>query len=93
MIYNLFPKFQMRHEGFSFYGPRKSDEGGDTDLIYNFYGLLCAIQKIFSHLEMVEWFVLFRSIPLEMTSVWDVSLILPSSLVNCVITSLIFSSI
>ena len=36
MIYNLFPKFQMRHEGFSFYGPRKSDEGGDTDLIYNF---------------------------------------------------------
>ena len=25
----------MRHEGFSFYGPRKSDEGGDTDLIYN----------------------------------------------------------
>ena len=26
----------MRHEGFSFYGPRKSDEGADTDLIYNF---------------------------------------------------------
>ena len=36
MIYNLSPKFQMRHEGFSFYGPRKSDQGGDTDLIYNF---------------------------------------------------------
>ena len=35
MIYNLFPKFQMRHEGFSFYGLRLSDEGGDTDLIYN----------------------------------------------------------
>ena len=33
MIYNLFPKFYMRHEGFLFYGPRKSDEGADTDLI------------------------------------------------------------
>ena len=37
MIYNLFLKFHVRHEGFSFYGPRKSDEGADTDLIYNFY--------------------------------------------------------
>ena len=36
MIYILFPKFQMRHEGFSFYGAKKSDGGGDTDLIYNF---------------------------------------------------------
>ena len=27
----------MRHDGFSFYGHRKSDEGADTDLIYNFY--------------------------------------------------------
>ena len=36
MIYNLFPKFQMRHEGFSFYGLRYSDEGGDIDLIHNF---------------------------------------------------------
>ena len=40
MIYNLFPKFQMRpgmrHEGFSLYGLRESDEGADTDLIYNF---------------------------------------------------------
>ena len=26
----------MRHEGFSFYGPKKSDEGADTGLIYNF---------------------------------------------------------
>ena len=26
----------MRHEWFSFYGPRKSDEGADTDLINNF---------------------------------------------------------
>ena len=33
MIYNLFPKFHWRHEGFSFYGPRKADEGADTDLI------------------------------------------------------------
>ena len=24
----------MRHEGFSFYGLRESDEGADTDLIY-----------------------------------------------------------
>ena len=35
MIYNLFPKFQMRYEGFSIYGLRESDEGADTDLIYN----------------------------------------------------------
>ena len=33
-IYNLLPNFHVRHEGFSFYGPRKSDEGVDTDLIY-----------------------------------------------------------
>ena len=26
----------MRHEGLSFYGLRQSDEGTDTDLIYNF---------------------------------------------------------
>ena len=26
----------MRHEGFSFYGLRQSEKGGDTDLIYNF---------------------------------------------------------
>ena len=26
------PKFQMRHEGFSFYGLGKSDEGAVTDL-------------------------------------------------------------
>ena len=37
MIYDLFPKFYVRHEGFSFYGPRKSDEGADKILyIYNF---------------------------------------------------------
>ena len=29
-------KFHVRHEGFLFYGPRKSDERADTDLIYNF---------------------------------------------------------
>ena len=29
MIYNFFPKFHVRHEGFSFFGP---DEGADTDL-------------------------------------------------------------
>ena len=36
MFYDLFQKFQMRHEGFSFYGLGESDEGADTDLIYNF---------------------------------------------------------
>ena len=25
---------EVRHEGFSFYGPRESDEGADSDLIY-----------------------------------------------------------
>ena len=34
MIYNLFPRFNVRHEGFSFYGHRKSDRAADTDLIY-----------------------------------------------------------
>ena len=31
MIFNLFPKFHVRHEGFSFYGPK-----ADPDLIHNF---------------------------------------------------------
>ena len=35
VIYNLFPKFHMRHEEFSFNGPRKPDEGGDTDTLDN----------------------------------------------------------
>ena len=41
VIYNLYPKFQMRHEGF--YGLSESDEGADTDLIYNFavLSLIC----------------------------------------------------
>ena len=33
MIHNLSPKFHVRHVGFSFYGPRKSDKGADADLI------------------------------------------------------------
>ena len=36
MIYNLSPKFHVRHVGFSFYGLRKSDKGADTDLVYSF---------------------------------------------------------
>ena len=36
MTYNLFPKLHVKHKGFSFYGPRTSDEGADTDVIYNF---------------------------------------------------------
>ena len=36
MIYHLFLKFHVRHEGFPFYSPRQSDEGADTDLIYTF---------------------------------------------------------
>ena len=35
VIYNLFPIFHKRHEGFSFYGPKNSEEGADTILIYN----------------------------------------------------------
>ena len=31
MIFNLFPKFQVRHDGFLFYGLRLSDEGADTE--------------------------------------------------------------
>ena len=33
---DLFSKFHVRPEGFSFDPPIKSDEGADTDLIYNF---------------------------------------------------------
>ena len=36
MVYILFAKLHERHEGFSFYGPRKSEEGADTDQIHNF---------------------------------------------------------
>ena len=34
MIYNLLPKFHMKHEGLLFYGLRQSDEGTDTDILY-----------------------------------------------------------
>ena len=34
MIYNLIPKFHVRHKGFSFHDPRKSDKGADKELIY-----------------------------------------------------------
>ena len=34
MSYNLFPKFHVRYEGFSFYDPIKSDEGADKDLVF-----------------------------------------------------------
>ena len=46
MIYNLFPKFHVRHEGFSFYGPRKSDKG--TDLINNYCWLNVQRDKFIS---------------------------------------------
>ena len=39
MIYNLLPKFKafkMRHEGFSFYNVRQSDEGCAIDLLYSY---------------------------------------------------------
>ena len=37
MVYNLFQTFNVRHEGFSFYGATKYDKGADTsDLIYGF---------------------------------------------------------
>ena len=36
MFYSLLSKFDMRHEGLSFYCFRKSDKGGDTDLMYDF---------------------------------------------------------
>ena len=39
VIYNLFPKFHVNHERFSFYGHRKSEEGADSDVICNGNGL------------------------------------------------------
>ena len=36
VFYSLLSKFPVRHEGFSFHCFRKSDEGGDTDLMYDF---------------------------------------------------------
>ena len=35
MIYNFLPKIRVRHEGFSFYGLRKSDEQTNTEIIFN----------------------------------------------------------
>ena len=32
VIHNSYPKFHERHEGFSFYGPRKPDKGADMDI-------------------------------------------------------------
>ena len=32
---DLYPKFHVRQEGFSFHSSSKSDEGADTDLVYN----------------------------------------------------------
>ena len=49
MIYNLLPKLDVRHEGFSFYGPRKSDEGADTDLIHNFCLPYTGAMGLFTH--------------------------------------------
>ena len=43
VICNLFPKFHVRYEEFSFYGPRMSDEGADADLIYNFWWPFIAV--------------------------------------------------
>ena len=36
VFYSFLSKFPVRHEGFSFHCFRKSDEGGDTDLMYDF---------------------------------------------------------
>ena len=38
-IYGLLSKLHVRHEGFSFFGPRKSGEGSGTDRII-FAGLI-----------------------------------------------------
>ena len=35
-VYSFLSKYQVRHEGFQFYGLRKSDEGGETDLMQDF---------------------------------------------------------
>ena len=52
MIYNLLSKFHVRHQGFSFYDPRKSDEGADTDLII-FAGLMQVCQRIWPQHQVV----------------------------------------
>ena len=48
LIYNIFPKFQMRHDGFSFYDWKLWDLGADTDLIY----FLRALQEILDSSEL-----------------------------------------
>ena len=35
-FYSWFPKLLLKHEGFSFYGLRKSDEGADNDVMFQF---------------------------------------------------------
>ena len=46
MIYKCIPKFYVRHERVSFYGPRESAGGADTELIYNIYIYIIAIYNI-----------------------------------------------
>ena len=51
MIFKSFPKFHVRHEGFAFYGPRKSDEGAVTDLIYIIFASLARYSQWWTTLK------------------------------------------
>ena len=53
LIYSLIPKFHVKHEGFSFFGPRKSDKGADTAIIFlQLASLLVAKLVIWAMLNM-----------------------------------------
>ena len=72
MIYNLFPKFHVRHDGFSFYGHRKSDEGADTDLITN-YTLTTLLQHYYPKVSVsMKHISILIQLPIMIMNYWDI---------------------
>ena len=65
MIYNLFPNFHVRHKGVSFYGPRMSDEGADTDLsnMYMDINFLLALSHLSLKVYTLINLVIYRDSP------------------------------
>ena len=62
MIYNLFPKFHVRHEGDSFHGSRNSDAGAYTKayLINIFYPIRTQKSKNSAkciYIETIHFFI------------------------------------
>ena len=62
----------MTHEGLSFYGPRKSDKGADTDIMDNFCGpYLLVHNNLLLQCPCVRW-TEFNTIPYVCVRFWAV---------------------